>query len=484
LKIPKRKKTSISTAILLSVSLVLLLICVGLVFCSTLTMEIRLNGPDTVTLEYGDSYSDPGAFALIRSSLIPDFCMELPIAIPAVPADAMPGDVTLQYEAHFLWNRCFATRTVTLVDSVAPVIALTSNPDSFTLPGQVYEEEGFTATDNCDGDITHLVKRTVTDTEVIYAVTDSSGNTTEVRRSIRYDDPIAPELTLSGDTEITLAFGTPYTEPGFAATDNCDGDLTALVIVQGNVDVNVPGTYNLTYTATDAHGNSATAIRTVTIEPFSPPDNIVPNGKVIYLTFDDGPCKYTDSLLDILAKYNVKATFFVTNQSGKYAPVMKRIVEEGHAIGIHSYSHVYSDIYASKERFFADFEKMRQLIYDHTGVWTTLHRFPGGSNASIFRKYYASINVELVKDLEAKGYQYFDWNVDSGDSGNNKTADAVFEAVIAGVQKNDVSCVLQHDIKQHSIEAVEKIIVWGLNNGYTFLPLDSGSPVFHQNISN
>ena len=482
MKVSKRKKQPRSVALLVALSAVLLLVIMGLVFCSTLTMEIRLEGESQLTLNYGEDYRDPGVCAIVRSSLIPGLQMEVPMVAPAIPEDAIPGKITLEYEAHFLWIRCFADRTVTVVDSVAPVIALTSHPDSFTLPGQDYVEEGFTATDNCDGDITHLVKRTVTDTEVIYTVTDSSGNTTQVHRSIRYDDPVAPELTISGDLQITISAGTPYTEPGYSANDNCDGDVTSLVSVEGLVNANVPGTYTLTYTVTDAHGNTATATRTIVVEAVKQPDNVVPNGKIIYLTFDDGPSKYTETLLDVLAQYNVKATFFVTNQSSKYASVMKRIVDEGHAIGIHSYTHVYSDIYSSKEKFFADFDKMRQLIYDHTGVWTTLHRFPGGSGASMFKKTYAGINVQLVQELTAMGYQYFDWNVDSGDSGSNKTADAVYQAVIAGVQKHDVSCVLQHDIKQHSVEAVARIIEWGLANGYTFLTLDADSPVFHQNI--
>lgn len=462
----------------------LLLICVGLLFCSTLTIEVRLDGPDSVTMDYGGEFLEPGAYVVYRSNLFTGFRMEVPLAAPGIPEDAQPGEITLQYEAEFLWNRCFATRTVTLIDSVAPVISLTSDPNGFTLPGRDYEEEGFTAIDNCDGDITHLVERTVTDTEVIYTVADSSGNITEVRRSIRYDDPVAPELTLSGDAQITLTAGTAYSEPGYAANDNCDGDITGRISIEGFVNVNVPGTYVLTYTVTDAHGNVTTATRTVVVEAIKQPDNVVPNGKVIYLTFDDGPSKYTATLLDILAKYDVKATFFVTSQNSKYLSVMKRIVDEGHAIGIHTYSHQYANIYSSKENFFADFNKMRQVIYDNTGVWTTLHRFPGGSGARVSIQYCQGIITELAKDLTNMGYQYFDWNVDSGDSGTNKTVDAVFEAVIAGVQKYDVSCVLQHDLKDYSVEAVEKIIQWGLANGYTFLTLDATSPVFHQTIKN
>ena len=191
-----------------------------------------------------------------------------------------------------------------------------------------------------------------------------------------------------------------------------------------------------------------------------------------------------DRLLDILEKYNVKATFFVTNQSAPYASVMKRIVDDGHSIGIHTYTHEYKDIYSSKEAFFEDFNAIRQLIYDETGVWSTLSRFPGGSGGRISATYCPGIMTELAQILTDMGIQYFDWNVSSEDTGENKTAEAVYEAVIAGIQKRNVSCVLQHDIKSYSVTAVEAIIQWGLANGYTFLPLEASSPVFHQNIRN
>ena len=484
MKYPQKKRKDPTTGVLIILSVVLFLVLIGLIFTSTLTMEIKLDGQDVLTMEYGTDYDDPGAVAVVHSSLIPGFRMEVPIATPSISDSAEPGENILQYEAGFLWIRCFATRKVILVDSVAPVIALNSKPDSFTLPGHAYEEEGFTATDNCDGDITHLVERMVTDTEIIYTVTDSSGNTTEVRRSIHYDDPIPPELALNGDAQITLTSGTPFAEPGFTAIDNLDGDLKAAVSVTGYVNVGTPGTYTLTYSVTDAHGNTATATRTVIVEQAKQPDIVNPTGKVIYLTFDDGPSKYTETLLDILAKYNVKATFFVTNQNSKYAPVMKRIVDEGHAIGVHSYSHIYSDIYSSTERFFADFNKMRQLIYDYTGVWTTLHRFPGGSGARVSLNYCKGIITALSKELTDKGYQYFDWNVVSGDDGASKSPDEIANTVITAVKKLDIACVLQHDIKDYSVQAVEKIIQWGLANGYTFLPLDPTSPNFHQNIRN
>ena len=482
MKIPKRNRWF--QIALIGLSVVLFLICVSMVFISTLTLDIYLDGNDPLVLDYGTTYSEPGAHAVLSSNLIAGFRIEIPVTQSLMPEDAATGDTKLYYSASFLWLKAQASRTVTLVDTIAPVISLVENQDSFTLPGHAYEEEGFTAIDNCDGDITHLVQRTVTETEVIYTVADSSGNTTEVRRSIRYHDPDAPVLTLTGDANMTLIAGTQFKEPGYTATDNCDGDLTAKVTVEGKVDIYTPGTYTLTYQVSDTYGNTTTVTRTVLVKIITQSDVVDPGDKIIYLTFDDGPCSYTAGLLDVLAKYNVKATFFVTNQSASYLSVMKRIVNEGHSIGVHTATHEYSDIYSSKENFFADFNKMRQLIYDYTGVWTNLSRFPGGSANSTSMNYCPGIMTELAKDLTDMGYVYFDWNVSSNDTGSNKTADAVFEAVIAGIQKRNVSCVLQHDIKPQSVQAVERIIQWGLANGYTFLALDSTSPTFHHTIRN
>ena len=222
--------------------------------------------------------------------------------------------------------------------------------------------------------------------------------------------------------------------------------------------------------------------RTLVVEGISQPDIVVPGDKVIYLTFDDGPSGHTPRLLEILAKYNVKATFFVVGSAN--TAYLDDIVNQGHSIAAHTYSHDYSEIYASEEAYFKDLNKVRQLIYDKTGTWTTLIRFPGGSSNSVSRHYCLGIMSQLTKAVEAQGLQYFDWNVDSKDAGGAKTADEVFSNVIAGVQKHNVSVVLQHDIHGYSVDAVERIIQWGLANGYTFLPLTSTSPNAHHGVNN
>ena len=206
-----------------------------------------------------------------------------------------------------------------------------------------------------------------------------------------------------------------------------------------------------------------------------------PDGKTIYLTFDDGPGPFTEQLLEVLGKYGVKATFFVTDTG--YDSVMKKIVEQGHSIGIHSVTHNYEQIYASPEAYFADLFGMQDIIFENTGVRTNLLRFPGGSSntVSCFNEGIMSLLTEAVQDA---GFQYFDWNVDSNDAGGARKSQTVFSNVTAGVSQNRISVVLQHDIHAFSVEAVEDIIVWGLDNGYTFLPLQQNSPPMHHGVNN
>jgi peptidoglycan/xylan/chitin deacetylase (PgdA/CDA1 family) len=369
------------------------------------------------------------------------------------------------------------------------VISLVSDRDHYTLPGQVYEEEGFSAMDGHDGDITHKVQRELTETEVIYTVTDASGNTAQLRRPIVYDDPVAPVLTLLGDTELTIDAGTQYTEPGYTATDNCDGDIKHLVNVVGNVNIWSAGTYTITYTVTDSYGNTTSATRTVNVKAKQTGGGDVGGtqvdgtGKVIYLTFDDGPTDYTLELLKVLEKYNVKATFFVTGSAKlDYLPM---IAAGGHSIGLHSVTHKYNEIYASDDAFFSDLYKMQSLVEAKIGYKTWLMRFPGGSSNGVSKKYCTGIMTRLTKAVVDQGFHYFDWNVDSDDAGKAKTADEVFRNVTNGCAKNkSYSIVLQHDLKSFSVKAVEDIIIWGLANGFTFEKLTESSPGSHHPVNN
>ena len=176
-------------------------------------------------------------------------------------------------------------------------------------PNNDYEEEGFTATDNYDGDISNKVTINKIENSIWYTVKDNSGNTSKIERKINFEDKEEPIITLKGSDSVTIYLGNLYKEEGFTASDNCDGDITNKVISTGNVDINKTGTYTLTYEVVDSSGNKSTVYRNVIVK-----NKPIYNGNgVIYLTFDDGPSYLTKEILDILDENNVKATFFVTS---------------------------------------------------------------------------------------------------------------------------------------------------------------------------
>lgn len=243
----------------------------------------------------------------------------------------------------------------------------------------------------------------------------------------------------------------------FVAKDNYDGDITDKVNVVVNPD-------NVTYIVKDTFGNETKAVKKLVTE----------NTKVIYLTFDDGPSKYTSELLDVLKKFNVKATFFVVGSSS-YTDIISCMAEEGHSVGIHTHTHEFKDIYKSEENYFNDLNKVQNVIIEKTGKETDLLRFPGGSSNTVSKKYNKGIMSRLALEVTEQGFEYFDWNVDSGDAGGTTETEQVYENVKKGVTGKRIAVVLQHDTKKFSIDAVEKIIIWGKLNDYVFLPLTSDS---------
>lgn len=179
--------------------------------------------------------------------------------------------------------------------------------------------------------------------------------------------------------------------------------------------------------------------------------------RYVYLTFDDGPSIYTDEILDILAEYDVKATFFVCGKpDAKYTDSYKRIVDEGHTLGMHSYSHKYSDIYSSVDAFSEDFKKLRHFLYDTTDVLPKYYRFPGGSSNKVTK-----VDIhELMDVLEADGVTYFDWNVSAGDDRAGATKDTIYNNIVGNIPRFKHCIVLMHDAadKKSTVEALPEVI--------------------------
>lgn len=204
----------------------------------------------------------------------------------------------------------------------------------------------------------------------------------------------------------------------------------------------------------------------------------------VYLTFDDGPSDNTDRILDILDDYNVKATFFVVGREDDHSRQMyQRIVNEGHTIGMHSYSHKYSDIYSSVDAFSADFDKISNLIYETTGVSPKYYRFPGGSSNKVSN----TDMTDYIRFLNDRGITYFDWNVSSGDATSAAyTADQLVENVMTDVVKYKTSVVLMHDAdsKTATVDALPKLIEQLQEQGALILPIsEDTTPVQHVSLS-
>lgn len=178
----------------------------------------------------------------------------------------------------------------------------------------------------------------------------------------------------------------------------------------------------------------------------------------VYLTFDDGPSIYTNEILDILNQYNVKATFFVVGrESNNTEEALRRIVEEGHTLGMHSYSHKYRELYESMDSFAEDFEKVRDYIYQATGVESVCYRFPGGSSNTV-----SEIDMhDFIDYLDSQGVEYYDWNVDAGDGGGKRLSTAaLLENCTDSIDSRETSIVLLHDSaeKPTTVEALPSII--------------------------
>lgn len=193
----------------------------------------------------------------------------------------------------------------------------------------------------------------------------------------------------------------------------------------------------------------------------------------VYLTFDDGPSIYTEELLDILAQYEVKATFFVTAKGKEdYGDIYRRIVEEGHTLGMHSYSHEYGNIYASLENFQEDIEKLRNFLYRETGTVSRFYRFPGGSSNTVS----ATDVHEFIRYLNAMDIDYFDWNVSSGDASSVRlSSDEIVDRVVREIPSRRVAVVLMHDAadKHSTVEALPRLIeeIQAMEDGTEILPI-------------
>ncbi len=461
--------------------IVILIIIISIIFFLVYPKFNIKNYQKTINIEYGNSYNNN--IKVCYGNKLK--CKEIdPIISGQVDLEKL-GKYEVKYTYKYKNKEKIINQIVNVIDTVSPNIELDES-ELWYCPNGKIPKFGFKATDNYDGNITSKVREEIKNDNIVFTVTDSSGNQTNLSKSAIKKDTEKPNIKLNGDEEVRLTVGERYEEMGAIAIDYCDGDLTDKIEISGSVDTNKPGSYILEYKVKDSNNNESTATRNITV--INNNEIITPNGKTIYLTFDDGPSMYTNELLDILKKYDVKVTFFVTDQAltHGYDDVILRAYQEGHTIGLHSNSHNYSYIYSSVDNYFNDLYRIQEKVKRITGYTSTIIRFPGGSSNTVSKSYDGGIKImsKLTDEVTLRGFRYFDWNVVSGDAGETYNTDKVISNVVNSLGNGSTYVVLQHDIKKFSVDAVEEIIKYGLSHGYQFRPLTMNSPRVEHGVNN
>lgn len=445
-------------------------------------IDVNLVGDLHAYLSVNEEYNDTG-FEVLENNELVDKGLYTYKIINNINTH-IPGEYEISYQVNYLDNVYFLTRVVSVVDDIKPEITVSKEKVSMYKCGKkMLSDLEYEAVDNYDGVITDKVKEVIDGEKLTLSVSDSSGNLTKKELLVSVTENVVPVITLNGSDIVYVARGKTYNDEGAKVSDLCGRKTTKDLVIENNVDTSKNGTYKVTYKI-DNDGEIIKKSRTVIVYTKSTTTTVTDNGKgkVVYLTFDDGPGRYTKKILDILDKYDVKATFFVTNQFKSYVPLIKDIYSRGHVVAVHTLTHKWS-IYSSVENYMKDFNDMNDIIYKYTGTYSKIFRFPGGSSNTISKGYSKGVVSAIANKMKEYGYVYFDWNVDSCDaSGANRKQ--VVNNVISGMKRKSVSVVLMHDIKKATADGIEEIVKYGVNNGYTFKTLNVNSPTVQHSIRN
>ncbi len=454
---------------------------VGLYFLEESYTDVILHGANPIETTVKEEYTDPGLDLFHNDKMIEkdkytvDFKSD-------VDTNTL-GKYKVTYDVKYHLRKFHLEREVNVVDNVKPVI--TANLEKLErdyCTKKDKKEFTYTAEDNYDGDLSEKIEKNEEEDNVILTVTDNSGNTGTLTVPIDYGEKPKNVLKLSGNSTTYVVLNGTYKEQGAAYYDGCGKKLEDKVSTSGSVDTKKTGTYTITYSVAD--GTKATR-KVVVYKESDPVISGSGNGKVLYLTFDDGPGPYTQQILNTLAKYNVKATFFVTNQFPKYVYLIKNERDAGHTVAVHTYTHASNwSMYKSVDAYLDDFNKMNAVIEKYTGSKTRLFRFPGGSSNTVSRRWGKGIVRQIANKMTSLGYIYFDWDVGSGDTDGNGSRSKIYSNVVNGAARCKSCVILMHDIKPNTANELDHILSTLVAKGYRFGALTTSSPTAHHSIAN
>ena len=434
--------------------------------------KMILNGKKNINVEIFTTYDDKGVMLKRGKKIIDPSKYKFSVSGKVDTHEL--GKYDLTYNAKYKFKKMTLKRTINVVDTTKPVLTLSTDEiDKEYCSNKTKKEITYTSFDNYDGDITKNVQKEEKEDVIVYSSTDSSGNTEVKEVKINYDKKPSNKFTLNGSNPTYVYLGKEYNEQGASYVDGCGKKLDGEITISGEVNTNEEGDYTISYTL----NGGETLTRVIKVKKFEP--------KVIYLTFDDGPGANTQKVLDTLNKYNVKATFFVTNQFPSYQHLIGAEYNSGHAIAVHTYSHRYSSIYTSVDDYINDFNMMNEIIKNYTGSYSNMFRFPGGSGNTVSRQYASGVVTDIANEMTNRGYIYFDWNLSSGDAESKASTSKIISRVTGSVEKCSHHCViLFHDYKKITADALDPILAELTQRGYVFKTLSSDTPVVHAKILN
>lgn len=304
-----KKKIIIISSLVILLSIVLMFI-----FLNPF-LKLKLVGDKNIDLLLNSDYEELGFKATYFGQDITS-----KVVVSGATDTSKVGNYKIKYTVKKGLTKKSVIRNVIIKDATAPVITLVGESDIKVCPGKNYEEPGYTAIDEYDGDITDKVNITNDNNIITYKIIDSSGNESKITRSINYVDSDSPEITLNGNTSMTLKKGSSYQEEGAKASDNCDGDITNKITTTGSVNTNKLGTYEIKYSVSDESGNTTSKTRTIKVS----------NTTTGYENIVAGPT-YIKGILIVNKKYSIPSSYGKTDSTAYTA--LTKLQEGARAAG-------------------------------------------------------------------------------------------------------------------------------------------------------
>lgn len=299
------KKYLTKKNIILSIVILVILVMIVLLIFFNPFIYFKVYGNKIITVDVNSNYSLPPVKAYIFNNNITNKIEKKDnVNIESI------GKYKVNYKVKYLLTTKELNIIVNVVDRELPKIVLNGEENITICPNKEYVEEGYSASDNYDGNITSKVEIINNDTYLEYIVKDSSNNKFSIKRNIVKEDKEIPIITLNGNSKYKISLGSKYSEKGYSATDNCDGDISSNVEITSNVNVNKVGTYTITYKAKDSSGNEAIATRKIEVV-----DNTKSNDYVNIVT---GPT-YINGILIVNKRYSIPKEFGGTNSTATNA---------------------------------------------------------------------------------------------------------------------------------------------------------------------